>query len=261
MLHFYKAFAQGMTLEEQDAAVRAADLRVPNGTWPMPLGGRHRNPGHWRRKGLSDLSGSFATTGKTSFPGCSPLKPMLNCLFVSHDPPAERHIYRVKNPIGLTSPDRRSGGLDTDRRGKNAFRATAVLQRAARSLRGMITSHESSRIVTGRESQSDTTCVDYIFNSDVISKGYIAFIDNLLYPIGRNGDIRFNRSTRTAEAADYTTPTDVLAELARNELAKPVTTIPNCFSPENLALAGYWHARAVNEDGLSDRICKWHTDA
>lgn len=157
MLHFYKAFAQGMTLEEQDAAVRAADLRVPNGTWPHALSAED----------IEILAIGAAKELSATFP--VPLPPQENILsrlftpkpikllFVSHDPLSRAHIYRVKNPIDSLHRI----GVQADwipaveakcfpcYSGTPACCSFAAL--------GMITSHESSRIVTGRESQSDTT--------------------------------------------------------------------------------------------------------
>lgn len=251
VLHFYKAFAQGMTLEEQDAAVRAADLRVPNGTWPHALSAED----------IEILAIGAAKELSATFP--VPLPPQENILsrlftpkpikllFVSHDPLSRAHIYRVKNPIDSLHRI----GVQADWIPAVEAKMLSVLQRYSSVLlvrcawddhvARIISYCHRQRIPIGYDID------DYIFNSDVIGKGYIAFIDNLPLPDREEWRHRIQSIRRTAEAADYiTTPTDVLAELARNELAKPVTTIPNCFSPENLALAGYWHARAVNEDGL-----------
>lgn len=251
ILHFYKAFSQGMALAEQDAAIRAADLRVPTGAWPQTLSARDADI--FANGAAKELSATLPVPLPSQGSILSRLfrpKPT-RLLFVSHDPLSRGHIYRVKNPIDSLHRI----GVQADWMPAGATITLSVLKRYSGVLlvrcawddqvERIVSYCHRQRIPVGYDVD------DYVFNSDVIGKGYIAFIDRLP-PLGQDRWRQRIRSIRkAAEAVDYViAPTDVLAELARSELAKPVTTIPNCFSPENLALADYWQSREISEDGL-----------
>jgi glycosyltransferase involved in cell wall biosynthesis len=251
---FYaRAFVEGLGAAEQELALRAGDLRVPNGSWPGDLSA---GEAEILAAGIvKELSASvpMPLPQQAAAPARRPMQPggRRHLLFISHDPGSKGHIYRVKNPLDALH----RAGIGADWVAAGTELPDSALQRYScvlifrcpwtEQLERTVSLCRQLAIPVGYDID------DYLFNPGLIGTGSIDFIDRLA-PTARLGwEARLLSVRRAALAADFlVTPTETLARLARTELRKPAITVPNCFSPENLALAECRLGRTGPRDDL-----------
>ena len=171
-------------------------------------------------------------------------------LFISGNPAARSHLYRVRNPIeGLRRLGVPACWMSAKMLGrcdvKRISARCVILHRCAgdEAINALIHWCRRRGVPIGYDID------DLIFDADIMRTGTIDFIANLPEP---ERDAWFESARghwRLMAAADFClTPTEVLAEHARR-VNPQVRVIENGFSPEVLALSDLWRSRGLRNAG------------
>ena len=171
-------------------------------------------------------------------------------LFISGNPAARSHLYRVRNPIEglrrLGAPAcwmsaKMLGRCDIDRIDARCV----ILHRCAEDEAIDALIHRCRRV--GMPIGYDID--DLIFDAEIMGEGAIHFIANLPEPERDAWLESANGHRRLMAAADFClTPTQVLAEHA-GRVNPQVRVVENGFSPEVLALSDLWSGRGLRSGG------------
>ncbi len=171
-------------------------------------------------------------------------------LFISGNPAARSHLYRVRNPIeGLRRLGIPACWMSAKMLGrcdvKRISARCVILHRCAgdEAINAFIHWCRRRGVPIGYDID------DLIFDADIMRTGAIDFIANLSEP---ERDAWFESARghwRLMAAADFClTPTKALAEHARR-VNPQARVIENGFSPEVLALSDLWRSRSLRNDG------------
>ena len=171
-------------------------------------------------------------------------------LFISGNPVARSHLYRVRNPIeGLRRLGAPACWMSAKMLGrcdvKSINARCVILHRCAEDEDIDALIHRCRRV--GMPIGYDID--DLIFDAEIMGEGAIHFIANLPEPERDAWLESANGHRRLMAAADFClTPTQVLAEHARR-VNPQVRVIENGFSPEVLALSDLWSGRGLRSGG------------
>ena len=172
--------------------------------------------------------------------------------FVSPDPSTRGHIYRVKNPTDALLRDGYSACWL--RPGRSSGIGTVIDRARCVIFHRCPDSPELRWMVDKARRSGGILCYDiddYIFSPAALSDGTIPFA--LDFPPEKQREwldrIRLYESAM-ATADIIVTPTNTLSRLAVDHFSRPAVTIPNCFSPENLALSSYWRNSNRRDPGI-----------
>ena len=171
-------------------------------------------------------------------------------LFISGNPAARSHLYRVRNPIeGLRRLGAPACWMSAKMLGRcdvNRINARCViLHRCAgdEAIDALIHWCRRRGMPIGYDID------DLIFDAEIMGEGAIHFIANLAEPEREAWLENANGHRHLMAAADFClTPTEALAEHARR-VNPQVRVVENGFSAEVLALSDLWRSRGWRNDG------------
>ena len=171
-------------------------------------------------------------------------------LFISGNPAARSHLYRVRNPIeGLRRLGAPACWMSAKMLGRcdvNRINARCViLHRCAgdEAIDALIHWCRRRGMPIGYDID------DLIFDAEIMRGGAIHFITNLSEPEREAWLESANGHRRLMAAADFClTPTEALAEHARR-VNPQVRVVENGFSAEVLALSDLWRSRGLRNAG------------
>ena len=171
-------------------------------------------------------------------------------LFISGNPAARSHLYRVRNPIeGLRRLGAPACWMSAKMLGRcDVSRINArcvILHRCAQDDAIDALIHWCRR----RGMPIGYDIDDLIFDAEIMREGAIHFIANLPEPEREAWLENANGHQRLMAAADFClTPTEALAEHARR-VNPQVRVVENGFSAEVLALSDLWRSRGLRNGG------------
>ena len=171
-------------------------------------------------------------------------------LFISGNPAARSHLYRVRNPIeGLRRLGAPACWMSAKMLGRcdvNRINARCViLHRCAgdEAIDALIHWCRRRGMPIGYDID------DLIFDAEIMGEGAIHFIANLAEPEREAWLENANGHRHLMAAADFClTPTEALAEHARR-VNPQVRVVENGFSAEVLALSDLWRSRGIRNRG------------